>query len=94
MRRALGVPLLRNEGHCDLSLYGRKVSGNAQRRTQTAILHHGTILYNFDAARVERFLKQPHRQPQYRAGRAHREFLGNLPLAADEIRDRLVSAWC
>ena len=94
MRRALAVPELRCEGQCDLSLHCRKVSGNAQRRTHRAILHHGTLLYDFDAARAERFLKPPLREPRYRAGRAHRDFLGNLPLTADQIKQRLVSTWC
>jgi len=93
VRRALGVPGLRSEGS-DLSLDDRKVSGNAQRRTQTAILHHGTILYSFDGHRAEHFLKPPLRAPQYRAGRSHRDFLGNVPLDAEEIRERLVAAWC
>lgn len=94
MRRALAMPELRHEGHCDLALKHRKVSGNAQRRTHRAILHHGTLLYNFDATRPERFLKSPQREPRYRAGRTHCDFLGNLPLTAEEIRRRLVEEWC
>jgi lipoate-protein ligase A len=94
IRRALDVPDLREEGACDLALHQRKVSGSAQRRTRSAVLHHGTLLYNFDSTRAERFLKPPVREPPYRAGRAHRDFLGNLPLAADEIKRRLVKAWC
>ena len=83
------------KGDCDLALHDRKVSGNAQRRTQSAILHHGTILYKFDASRAERFLRPPHRQPAYRAGRSHRDFLGNVPLNAEQIRERLGwHAWC
>jgi lipoate-protein ligase A len=92
--QALGVPEVRCEGHSDLSIAGRKVSGSAQRRTQTAILHHGTLLYDFDAARVELFLKPPLREPSYRAGRSHRDFLGNLPISSDQIRRRLREALC
>lgn len=94
MLQALAVPELRREGQCDLALNRRKVSGNAQRRTHHAILHHGTLLYNFDGMRPERFLKPPLREPHYRAGRTHRDFLGNLPLTDDEIKRRLVKAWC
>jgi lipoate---protein ligase len=94
VRTALALPELRREGQCDLALHCRKVSGNAQRRTHRAILHHGTLLYNFDATRPEHFLKPPLRQPRYRAGRTHRDFLGNLPLTADEIKRRLLAAWC
>lgn len=94
MRQALRLPGLRLEGDCDLSLNDRKVSGNAQRRTSEAILHHGTILYDFDPARAEQFLRPPHRQPAYREGRRHRDFLGNVPLSTEEIRQRVTSAWC
>jgi lipoate---protein ligase len=94
MRGALALPELRCVGDCDLAIGSRKVSGNAQRRTQHAILHHGTLLYDFDAARSERFLKPPQREPAYRGGRSHTDFLGNLPLTAVEIRRRLVAAWC
>ena len=94
MRRALDIGDLRVAGDCDLALKSRKVSGNAQRRTQSAILHHGTILYNFEAMRAEQFLRPPHRQPAWRGGRSHRDFLGNLPISVPEIRTRLVDAWC
>jgi lipoate-protein ligase A len=33
----------------DLVLDDRKFGGNAQRRSRRALLHHGTILYGFDA---------------------------------------------
>jgi len=94
MCRALGLAGLRHEADSDLALHKRKVSGNAQRRTQHAILHHGTLLYDFDAARTEHFLKPPAREPRYRAGRSHADFLGNLPLTPAQIRQRLMEAWC
>lgn len=93
MRRALSVPELRREGDSDLTVRRRKVSGSAQRRTSRAILHHGTLLYDFDASRAEQFLKPPHRAPHYRGGRSHQDFLGNLPLTRDEICRRLPLAW-
>ena len=94
MRIALGVEGLREEGICDLALNGRKVSGNAQRRTKEAFLHHGTLLYDFDAALPARLLKPPPRQPPYRANRPDTEFLANLPLDVVEIKRRLAQAWC
>src|SRR5215472_8073437 len=94
MRLALGLAGLRHEAYSDLALNTRKISGNAQRRAQHAVLHHGTLLYDFDATRAERFLKPPAREPHYRAGRSHADFLGNLPLTSVEIRQRLMEAWC
>jgi lipoate---protein ligase len=87
--RALAVPGLEIRGLSDLAIGGRKVSGSAQRRGRQALLHHGTLLYEFEPRRVERYLKPPSRQPDYRSGRCHADFLGNLPLSRDQIRMRL-----
>src|SRR5262249_51556743 len=35
-------------GTSDLAAGGRKFSGNSQQRKRSFLLHHGTILYNFD----------------------------------------------
>jgi lipoate---protein ligase len=78
---------------CDLAWNGRKVSGNAQRRIAGALLHHGTLLYSFDAELAGRYLLEPKRRPEYRQGRTHTEFLGNLPLSAAEIQRRLADIW-
>jgi lipoate-protein ligase A len=80
-------------GISDLAIGGRKFSGNAQQRKQRHILHHGTLLYAFDAGSVGRYLLPPPRQPEYRAGRSHADFLTNLPLMADELTRRLRRGW-
>jgi lipoate-protein ligase A len=80
-------------GTSDLAAGGRKFSGNAQQRKRHFLLHHGTLLYNFDLARVARYLPMPARQPEYRGGRDHTHFLINLPATADELRRRLTAAW-
>jgi len=90
---ALGIPGLTIAAGTDLVLDGRKVSGNAQRRGRRALIHHGTLLYDFDPRLVTRYLKEPARQPAYRGARRHLEFIGNLPLPADTIRARLETAW-
>ena len=77
----------------DLVCAGRKVSGNSQRRTSGAVLHHGTLLYNFNAELAGRYLLEPKRQPAYRRGRTHAQFLGNLPFGATEIEQRVAEVW-
>jgi lipoate-protein ligase A len=90
---ALDAPGLAVRGTSDLALGDRKVGGSAQRRGRRALLHHGTILYDFDAALMERFLKDPARQPAYRAGRGHSAFVDNLPIPRALIQARLAGAW-
>jgi lipoate-protein ligase A len=80
-------------GISDLAIGGKKFSGNAQQRKQRYILHHGTLLYAFDTAVVARYLRPPPRQPEYRAGRPHTEFLMNLPMSLEEMTRRLREDW-
>lgn len=86
---ALNVADLTIGGHSDLVLRGRKVSGNAQRRGRRTLLHHGTLLYGYDAHLAGRYLREPARRPAYRGARRHADFLGNLPLTPETIRARL-----
>ena len=90
---ALALDGLEPRGASDLAWRDRKVSGNSQRRTRHAILHHGTLLYEFDPAWMDRYLQLPPRQPAWRRGRSHRDFVANLPLAAPEIIARIEAAW-
>ncbi len=63
----------------DLVVESRKAAGLAMRRLRTALLLHGTILVDADLALIDRALKHPEREPDYRRGRPHRDFLTNLP---------------
>lgn len=84
--RALDVPELIIAAATDLVWRGLKVSGSAQRRGRRAVLHHGTLLYAFDAELAHRYLREPPRQPAYRARRVHRMFMGNVPLPRHAAR--------
>lgn len=84
---------VRVRGHTDLALDGLKFSGNAQRRKRRALIFHGTFLLEFDLAMVEKFLPMPSRQPDYREGRSHGEFLMNLPLSSNAVKDALRKKW-
>ena len=90
---ALGIAGVSVSGGSDLALEGRKVSGNAQRRGRRALIHHGTLLYDFDPRVATRYLTEPARRPVYRAARSHDEFMGNIPLSAGAIRSRLETRW-
>jgi lipoate-protein ligase A len=87
------LPDVQPAGTSDLTLAGRKCSGNSQQRKRHHLLHHGTILYAFDCEGVGRYLKMPSRQPDYRAGRAHDKFLVNLRMDAQTLKQRLRSVW-
>jgi lipoate-protein ligase A len=84
---------LKLAGISDLALDNMKISGNSQQRKRRFLLHHGTILYAFDAKLADLYLRMPLRQPDYRLQRKHSEFLTNLAIDYNELRSRLSTAW-
>lgn len=80
-------------GCTDLTLGDLKFSGNAQRRKRRCLLFHGSVLVGLDFGLVERTLRMPGQQPEYRRQRSHLEFLTNVPLAPEMIRSGLAAAW-
>jgi lipoate-protein ligase A len=80
-------------GISDLAWAGRKVSGNAQQRKSRHVLHHGSLLYDFDLAAVARYLRSPEREPAYRGGRTHDAFLANLPADVPTLKRLLADAF-
>lgn len=80
-------------GISDIATGDRKISGNAQKRTRHFVLHHGTLLYDFDIDLLTRYLKTPERQPDYRLARSHRQFCTNLPMSPIDIKSSLSKAW-
>jgi len=81
------------QGHTDLTLQGVKFSGNSQRRKRHFLLFHGSFLLNLDLALLEQLLPMPSQQPQYRRRRAHKDFLTNLNLPANDIKEAMKRAW-
>lgn len=91
------VPGITLAGTSDLAYHTtaglQKFSGNALRAKRTHFLYHGTLLYDFDLDLVATVLAQQTREPQYRAARAHREFIANLPLSREQIIAALAATW-
>lgn len=79
---ALG-PQVSRQGYSDLVILCRgqlrKFSGNAQARKRGWIMHHGTLLYSKEAIRrIPYYLRPPPKEPEYRKGRRHAEFMTNV----------------
>lgn len=90
--RARG-PAVEVLGLGDLTLDGRKFSGSAQRRLRGHFLVHASILYAFPLDRISRYTKAPSRQPAYRAGRSHEDFVVNVPLPRPVLVEAVREAW-
>jgi lipoate-protein ligase A len=87
-----GVPGVYQDGISDLVLADRKIGGAAMYRARGLVYYSTTLLL---APRVElmaRYLPHPPREPDYRRGRAHEDFvgaLGDAPEMEARLRARL-----
>ena len=80
------LPEVELQGICDLTWQNRKCSGNSLRIGRKHILYHGTVLYAADLNALSSCLSEAPRQPNYREGRDHRQFVTNIPLDAQQLR--------
>ena len=81
------------KGTCDLTIAGRKVSGNSLRVKRNFLIYHGTMICDFDTRLISSCLKTPVRQPEYRNQRSHEEFIATLPVKTSELSTAIARAW-
>lgn len=74
----IGMPRISQAGICDLVLGDKKVGGACLRRSHDLLYYTASLLIDPDVEKVTRYLKHPPREPEYRRGRSHRDFMGSL----------------
>lgn len=75
---AVGVPNVVQRGVSDLVLGERKIGGSCIWRTRGLLYYSSTLLVVPQAGLMDRYLKHPPREPQYRRNRPHAEFTTSL----------------
>ena len=75
---ASGVPEVVQHGVSDLVLHERKIGGSCVYRTRGLLYYSTTLLCEPKMPLVDRYLLHPPREPEYRQGRPHTEFMGSL----------------
>jgi lipoate-protein ligase A len=73
------------EGVSDLVHDGHKIGGSCIYRSRDLLYYSTTLLIDPDLELVERYLKHPPREPGYRRGRRHAEFMGSISRTLGEI---------
>jgi lipoate-protein ligase A len=90
-----GVPGVEKKGVCDLVHGDRKIAGACLHRSKDLLYYSATVLVAPDIEKVTRYLKHPPREPEYRRGRGHVDFMGSvagvLKGTLDRTRDSRVS---
>ena len=50
-------------------------------------------MLSFDIALIDKFLRMPSKEPDYRKGRSHKDFLTNLNLPSGAVKKVMEEAW-
>lgn len=74
----LGVPGVAQRGVSDLALGEHKIGGSCIFRAKDLLYYSTTLLAAPDLDLMERALRHPPREPDYRRGRCHRDFVTAL----------------
>lgn len=91
LREALADPRITEDDSGDLLVGDRKVGGLAIKRGREAMMLHGTLLVAADIELLASLLRHPLREPAYRRGRDHTQFLANLGALDRDSLERRVS---
>jgi lipoate-protein ligase A len=84
----------RFEGTCDLTINGRKVSGNALRCKRNWMIYHGTfVCRDMQTDLIANCLGKPQREPDYRGGRSHADFVTRIPMDVDSVVMAIKQQW-
>jgi lipoate-protein ligase A len=92
LQSLLQAPVER-QGHTDLTVGGLKFCGNSQRRKKDSVLFHGCFLLHADIDLIEKVLRFPSKQPDYRLNRCHTDFLMNLNVPCQWLKTALMKVW-
>lgn len=73
-----GIRNLIMMGISDIAISDKKILGSAIYRSKNALLYHAVLNLSEPASTFERYLKHPSKEPDYRQGRSHSEFVTSL----------------
>ena len=73
-----GVQKITARGISDICIGEKKILGSAIFRKPDSIFYHAVLNVNEDIRLIDRYLKHPKREPDYRKGRSHLAFVSSL----------------
>ncbi|MBZ0266211.1 hypothetical protein K8I28_16255 [bacterium] len=73
-----GVGKVYQDGISDLVMDNRKIAGSCVWRSKDIFYYSVSLLVDADLSLIDRYLLHPPREPEYRQGRSHSEFVTNI----------------
>ena len=75
---SLGIKNLNQQGYSDICIRDRKILGSSMYRSRDILFYTASLMIANDLTLLERYLKHPSKEPEYRQGRSHAEFVTTL----------------
>ncbi|MFA6128697.1 MAG: hypothetical protein WC699_15465 [Bacteroidales bacterium] len=87
----LGISNLHEKGISDIAIGEKKILGSSIYRKKSMVFYHAVLNVAETPQFIGRYLKHPDREPEYRTGRKHADFvtsihLSGFPLGIETIR--------
>lgn len=74
----LGIRDLYSKGISDISINNKKIMGSSMYLSGNTLFYHAVLNVCEDVNLLSRYLKHPRREPNYRIGRSHTEFVTSI----------------
>lgn len=78
-------------GISDLAIDGKKILGSSIYRTTNKVLYHAVLNVSEDVSIIEKYIAHPAKEPDYRKGRSHSEFVTSLIKISPAINTNTIS---
>lgn len=73
------------KGISDISIKNKKILGSSIYKKKDIVFYHAVLNVNESIGLISRYLKYPSKEPDYRKGRNHEEFVTSLSLEGYDI---------
>ncbi|HEX3074156.1 MAG TPA: hypothetical protein VHP30_11145 [Ignavibacteriales bacterium] len=83
--RGLGVKELNTGGISDICIRDKKILGASIYRNKDFVFYHAVLNVSENGILMNHYLKHPQREPSYRGGRRHSEFVTSLTQEGNEL---------
>lgn len=77
---SLGISNLNQQGYSDICVCNRKILGSSMYRSRDILFYTASLMIANDLRLLDRYLKHPSKEPDYRKGRSHLEFVTTIEL--------------
>jgi len=88
--QSLGIQHVNQQGHSDVCLGNCKILGSSMYRKKDLLFYTASLMITNDVHEIDRYLKHPSKEPDYRQGRLHTEFVTTIHQEYPELTVKTV----